>query len=74
MRNETEKSSKDRLILHPSIDYEHAMSLENMYHCYMINQGKPFGQIDILKNINFHAQVVSAKTINIVKIRPSPKI
>merc|ERR1711937_292000 len=38
-QNETEKSSKDRLILHPSIDYEHAMSLENMYHCYMINQG-----------------------------------
>merc|ERR1711937_362288 len=38
-QNETEKSSKDRLILHPSIDFEHAMSLENMYHCYMINQG-----------------------------------
>jgi len=36
--DKTDDSSKDRLILHPSIDYEHALSLEHMYECYMIKQ------------------------------------
>ena len=34
-KNVTDK----RLMFHPSVDYEHAINLENMFECYMIEQG-----------------------------------
>ena len=37
---EREKNVTDkRLMFHPSVDYEHAINLENMFECYMIEQG-----------------------------------
>ena len=36
-KNVTDK----RLMFHPSVDYQHAIDLENYYECYMIRQGCP---------------------------------